>query len=245
MSFLKKLIFACVLLALAYLMGMYLSNYYTIIECNNTHKTCKTYTHNPFFQTTTQHKAVDVSAKQGTSWQVLGVGKHQMQYVSCKQRQQNALRRDGTKKKKTSYILTSIAKSGTMEWHVIREYTSQTLCEVDRMAIQTYLNSDSKDPLIYKAAGSWLRYLWYIPAILFVLLAFIVLFKGKVLSEAQVKQTEELMSPEELEQLHSGIRNIISHVSKLDRIGAEKVNQAEKKLNNRLDIPNQDSKNNS
>ena len=225
------------LIAIAVLIGVYFPNGYKIIECSNTDKICRTYNVNSVLKTKTLKNSVRVNSAYGRSWHVMGVGQSNVKHLSCYQQQYTVNRRNGVKEKKVRYLLAPIGKPKPTMLDAINVYSSSTSCEVDRLAIQNYLSSDSNELFVHVVNSSWLRYLWYLVSILFAFLAFLVLFKGRMMSEAEEKQLQTLISEEEYEQMHKGINNIMKHISNADNIGANFINEIENKHDKyRIDI---------
>jgi len=74
---------------------------------------------------------------------------------------------------------------------VINKYRSKVLCEIDRESLYNILNSTKNENIQYKTAGSYLAFLWYIAAFVFLVLGFIILFGGKSITEEEANQLKK------------------------------------------------------
>ena len=222
----QKLAWFLFLLSIAIVVGLWFPNRYTVIECTNANKICQTYHINSALKMKRLVTSVNVGSGRGTSWHVLGVGKNDIKHLSCTGHQETVTRRNGTKEIKNSYLLTPINAPDGLPHHVLHEYISQTSCEVDRVAIESYLSSNRNEPFVYTVSSSWFRYLWYLVSALFAILAFLVLFKGEVVSEEEEKQFDR-MSAEKKKQIHTRVENMIKNISNLDKTGADTIQKAD------------------
>ncbi len=217
----QKLMWFLFLLFIAAVIGIWFPNRYTVIECTNADKVCKTYHMNSVLKTKNLVRSVNVSNKRGFSVSVLGVGIDNMKYLYCSEYQKKATN-NGKEKFINTYLLVPINIHNILPMNAIHEYASQTSCEVDKAAIQKYLSSGNNEPFVYVVSSSWFRYLWYLVSALFVILAFLVLFKGKVMSEEEEKQYDQMMS-EKAEQIHTKTRNFMQQIANADKTGADTI----------------------
>lgn len=229
----QKLMWFLFLLFIAAVIGIWFPNRYTVIECENADKVCTTYHVNSVLKTKNLVRSVNVSSKRGFSVSVLGVGIDNLKYLHCSEYQKKALN-NGKEKFITTYLLAPINMHNLSPMNAIHEYASQTSCEVDKAAIQKYLSSGNNEPFVYVVSSSWFRYLWYLVSALFVILAFLVLFKGKVISEAEEKRYNQL-SAEKAEQIHAKAKEFMQLIANADKTGADTI---QKNSEYNIDIKN-------
>lgn len=219
----QKLMWFLFLLFIAAVIGIWFPNRYTVIECTNADKVCKTYHINSVLKTKNLVRSVDVSSKRGFSVSVLDVGIDNLKYLYCSEYQKKATN-NGKEKFITTYLLAPINMHNLSPINAIHEYASQTSCEVDKAAIQQYLSSGNNEPFVYVVSSSWFRYLWYLVSALFVILAFLVLFKGKVMSEEEEKQYDQ-MAAEKAGQMHAKTKEFMQKIANIDKTGADTIQQ--------------------
>ena len=188
--------------------GVFCSNTYNIIECTNTDKVCKNYQINSLLKTKRLQKSVD-----------------DMKNLYC-YKDSRVTSRNETEVTETKYLLTS-SNFRPHRYDTLNEYSSSTFCEVDRLSIQTYLNSGSSEPFIYTVSGSWFRFLWYVVSAFFAFIAFYVLFKGRVLTKEEEMQFLNSMPNEKIQKISSGINDFIETVSDIDNSAADFIKKAE------------------
>ncbi len=227
----SKLVWFVLLLSAAFIVGAYMPNRYTTIECDRVARICKSYNTNSVLKTKSLVRSVQIRSK-NISNEIFVRNRADIQNLQCATRQQTITRRNGDKDVQTTYLLTSVGVSFPDSINSLHEYSSKASCEIDRAVLQAYFSSNSQEPFVYVLSGSWLRYLWYLLSAFFVVLAFLILLKGgRPMAEAEEKQLHNLLSPEEQEQLQAGAKNLLKHISNLDKLGADVVKETEQKLN--------------
>lgn len=224
----NRILWFLLLIAFAALSILAPSGYKTI-ECTNSDKICKTYNINSVLKLKTLKKTVKVDAGYGQSWHIMGIGQNNVKNLSCFEQPYTITRRDGSVEHKVKYLLVPINKHSTL--YALNEYLSNTSCEIDRVAIQTYLSSNNNEPFIYVVKGSWLRYLWYLVSVFFVFIAFAVLFNSQEISEAEERRIKESMTEEKFEQIQNNVNNIMKQASNIDKAGAANINKIENQVN--------------
>ena len=223
----QKLMWFLFLLFIAAVIGIWFPNVYTAIECTNIDKVCKTYRMNSVLKMKNLVRSVNVSNKRGFSVSVLGVGINNMKYLYCSEYQKKSTN-NGKEKFITTYLLVPIITHNPLPTNAMHEYVSQTACEVDKVAIENYLSSGNNEPFVHVVSSSWFRYLWYLVSALLVIIAFLALFKGKVVSEAEEKQYDQ-MAAEKAEQMHAKVKEFMQRVANIDKTGADYIQKAELK----------------
>ncbi|MBR4355155.1 MAG: hypothetical protein IKP96_01065 [Elusimicrobiaceae bacterium] len=221
----QKLGWFVFLLFIAVMIGLWFPNRYTVIECTNANKICQTYHINSALKMKRLVHSVPVHSARGTSWHVLGVGKSNIKYLSCTKHQEITTRRDGGQVTTTKYLLMPIGAPNALPHHFLHEYLAQTACEVDRAALEAYLSSDRSEPFMYTTGTSWLRYGWYLVSAFFVILAFLVLLKAKVISPEEEKRVDPTIAGKAA-QIHAQTQQVIESISNLDKTWADKIKQA-------------------
>ena len=103
----QKLMWFLFLLFIAAVIGIWFPNRYTVIECENADKVCKTYHVNSVLKTKNLVRSVNVSSKRGFSVSVLGVGINNLKYLYCSEYQKKATN-NGKEKFITTYLLVPI-----------------------------------------------------------------------------------------------------------------------------------------
>ena len=172
-------------------------------------------------------RSVNVDVKRGFSVSVLGVGIDNVKYLYCSEYQKESTN-NGKQKFIATYLLAPISIHNPLPTNAMHEYASQTACEVDRVAIEKYLSSGNNEPFVYVVSSSWFRYLWYLVSALLVIIAFLALFKGKVMSEAEEKQYGQ-MAAGKAEQVHAKAKEFMQRIVNIDKTGADSIQKAEQK----------------
>ena len=234
-----------IMLLIAAVTGIMLPNIYSQIECNNTGRICKKYSVNSVFKTKTLVNSVNIDSARGTIQHVMGVGQNNKIYLTCYKQSNKVYLRDGKTKIRVRYLLAPVGKPHPMEFDAINEYVSQTSCEVDKLNIENYIKSGSDKTFVYTVGSNHLRYLWYPVSVLLIVLAFLALFKGRVLTkeeEAELRESLKKSLPEEtILQTNESVKKIMGNISDFDELGSGIIKQTEKKINKyRIDIEKKD-----
>ena len=92
----------------------------------------------------------------------------------------------------------------------------------------------------YKVPTTTLGFLWYLGSALFVLLAFLVLFKAKVVTGAEAQAMEnEIFTDEQKQEMSEKAQDIMGALSKLDGDVANKLSDLNGKFGNiKIDFNN-------
>ena len=123
----RKILFFLVLLLTAFAVAVLFPSASKVIECSNVIKLCKTYNVNSLFKTKDLINSVDINSARGTSLHVLGVGKNNVDNLSCHRHTYKAYGRDGKTITKVRYLLAPIGIPNPTKFRAINEYSSSAL----------------------------------------------------------------------------------------------------------------------
>ena len=239
---LQKFVAFLLILGLAGVLAIVGSESKTIV-CSNQTKTCVAYSENSLLKSKNQTNTVDVSSGRGRSNLVLGVGVDSREYLFCEKNVREVNTKNG-KKIQTKYYLVPSGlyhdKYLYLEKKALNIYSSQSICDIDRLALNRYLKSNDMEDFAYKVPTTTLGFLWYLGSALFVLLAFLVLFKAKVVTGAEAQAMEnEIFTDEQKQEMSEKAQDIMGALSKLDGDVANKLSDLNGKFGNiKIDFNN-------
>ena len=239
---LQKFVAFLLILGLAGVLAIVGSESKTIV-CSNQTKTCVAYSENSLLKSKNQTNTVDVSSGRGRSNLVLGVGVDSREYLFCEKNVREVNTKNG-KKIQTKYYLVPSGlyhdKYLYLEKKALNIYSSQSICDIDRLALNRYLKSNDMKDFTYKVPTTTLGFLWYLGSALFVLLAFLVLFKAKVVTGAEAQAMEnEIFTDEQKQEMSEKAQDIMGALSKLDGDVANKLSDLNGKFGNiKIDFNN-------
>ena len=239
---LQKFVAFLLILGLAGVLAIVGSESKTIV-CSNQTKTCVAYSENSLLKSKNQTNTVDVSSGRGRSNLVFGVGVDSQEYLFCEKNVREVNTKNG-KKIQTKYYLVPSGlyhdKYLYLEKKALNIYSSQSICDIDRLALNRYLKSNDMEDFAYKVPTTTLGFLWYLGSALFVLLAFLVLFKAKVVTGAEAQAMEnEIFTDEQKQEMSEKAQDIMGALSKLDGDVANKLSDLNGKFGNiKIDFNN-------
>ena len=242
----QKFIACLIFLAMAAVFAVIGSASKTIV-CSNQTKKCTAYTENSLLKTKSQDITIDVSSTQGTYMSVGGVFEdNTMSNLTCKELTRT-VQSNSCKKNNTTYYLVAIGNYHNkgklfLERNSLATYSSKSACEFDRAAIQRYLKSNDMNEFKRKLPSGILNFLWYAGVVVFLYLAYVVVFKARILTEAEAKaEVDKMFTEEQKLEMQRNAVNIVNSLSKIDGEAADKISNIAENLNRfNINIDNKD-----
>ena len=233
-----KLILFIIILVIAGVMVILGADTKTIVCSNNNH-TCYNLTENSILKNSRKGMIYDIrnnskNTEDEASVEIIPA------HLVCRAHHVS-IQKNSETRTKTRYYLIPYSnrhhhKISTRK-RALNTYASRSVCEIDREALESYLNSDETEDFVYKTAGSNLNFLFYIGAAGLVLLGLYILILGKSDTLQKAENYNDL-TPEQKNELYEKAMTVTDKLKVFDSITDGRISQVEdelKKLDNNND----------
>lgn len=233
-----KLIFFIIVLVLAGGMVIFGSETKSIV-CSNRNKTCYSVTENSLLQSKKKGFVFDVSHKHENTTNDFG-NETDLGHFACKARR-TTIHENSKTSSKVRYYLVPFSQRHGLKFSrpkALNHYSSLAACEIDKQALESYLNSDETEDFVYQTLGSHMSFLFYVGAGVLLLLGFYVLFFGRAMTPEEAEKYNGL-TPEQKKAVYDKAVGITNKLKSFDSLTGGKISQIENELK---DFNNEDNK---
>ena len=154
------------------------------IVCSNRNHTCYMLTENSLLKSSKEGHIFDVSHKNENVTNDFGDNPDLGHFV-CKARR-SSVHENSKRKNKIRYYLAPFPQRHDLKFsrpRALNSYSSLAACETDKQVLESYLDSDENEDLVYETSNSRLNFLFYIGASVILLFGLYVLIFGKAVSQ--------------------------------------------------------------
>ncbi len=201
------------------------------IVCSNLNHTCYTVTENSILKSTRKGPIFDVSHKNENVTNDFGDNPDLGHFV-CKARRHTIHENSKTSYKIKYYLVPFPQRHGLKfsKPKALNSYSSLASCEIDKQALESYLDSDETEDLVYQTAGSKMSILFYVGAAALLLLGLIIVLFGRTMTPAEAEKYKDLTQEQE-DALYEKAMAATDKLKVFDSITGGKISQIENELN--------------
>ena len=231
----NKLIFFIILLVISGILIIFGADTKKIV-CSNKNHTCYSLRENSILKNSRKGVIYDIrntstSSEDEPSVEIIPAN------LVCRAHQVSLQRKSGTKTKTWYYLIPYSNRHHhkiSTRKRALNVYSTRSLCEIDREALESYLNSNETKDFVYKTASTNLNFLFYLGAGILILLGLYILIFGKSVTPEEAEKYSDL-SEEQKKAIYEKTAGMADKLKVFDSLAGGKISEFDnelKKINN-------------